>query len=117
MAGPIPLQYSSPQLPQTPPRGAMLTIFLIVFIDLLGFGLIIPLLPFYARTFNASPTQVTLLFSIYSICQFIASPLLGAMSDRFGRRPVLIISQIGSVIGYVLLGYTTHGSMRTWRWG
>jgi DHA1 family tetracycline resistance protein-like MFS transporter len=91
-----------------PPKGALFTIFLIVFIDLLGFGLIIPLLPFFAKTFDASPIQVTLLFSIYSMCQFIAAPILGVLSDRFGRRPVLVFSQIGSVIGYVLLGYTTH---------
>jgi DHA1 family tetracycline resistance protein-like MFS transporter len=94
--------------PPAPPKRALLTIFLIVFVDLLGFGLIIPLLPFYARTFNASPVQVTLLFSTYSICQFIASPILGALSDRFGRRPVLFCSQIGSVVGYLLLGWTTH---------
>jgi len=93
-----------------PPKRALLTIFLIVFVDLLGFGLIIPLLPFYARTFNASPVQVTLLFSTYSICQFIAAPILGVISDRYGRRPVLFFSQVGSVIGFVLLGYTTHWS-------
>ncbi|WP_428940810.1 MFS transporter [Fontivita pretiosa] len=90
------------------PRGALLIIFLIVFVDLLGFGLIIPLLPFYARTFQASDLQVTLLFSTYSICQFIAAPILGVLSDRYGRRPVLVFSQIGSVLGYLLLGWTTH---------
>lgn len=88
-------------------RGALLAIFLIVFVDLLGFGLIIPLLPFYARTFKASDVQVTLLFSAYSICQFVAAPLLGMLSDRFGRRPILLLSQVGSVAGFVLLGYAT----------
>jgi DHA1 family tetracycline resistance protein-like MFS transporter len=91
-----------------PPKGALFAIFLIVFVDLLGFGLIIPLLPFYARTFKASDLQVTLLFSVYSICQFVAAPILGAISDRFGRRPVLGFSQIGSVLGFILLGYATH---------
>src|SRR5438874_99160 len=91
-----------------PPKRALLTIFLIVFIDLLGFGLILPLLPFYARKFNGSNTQVAVLFSVYSICQFVAAPILGVISDRFGRRPVLGFSQIGSVIGFVLMGFTTH---------
>jgi MFS family permease len=93
-----------------PPKGALLTIFLIVFIDLMGFGLIIPLLPFYAEAYGASPFQVELLQAIYSFCQFFASPILGALSDRFGRRPVLILSQLGSVVGYLLLGWTTHAT-------
>ena len=92
----------------TPPRGALLTIFLIVLADLLGFGVIIPLLPFYAKLYAASDFQVGLLFSVYSICQLIAAPILGLISDRFGRRPVLIASQIGSVFGFLLLGYATH---------
>jgi MFS family permease len=96
--------------PASPPRGALLTIFLIVLADLLGFGVIIPLLPFYARKYAASDFQVGLLFSIYSACQLIASPILGLISDRFGRRPVLIASQIGSVAGFVLLGVATHPS-------
>ncbi len=91
-----------------PPRGAMVTIFLIVLADLLGFGVIIPLLPFYAKMYAASDFQVGLLFSVYSVCQLIASPILGLISDRYGRRPVLIVSQIGSVFGFLLLGYATH---------
>src|SRR3954466_13339070 len=94
----------SEQLSAPPPKGALLTIFLIVAIDLLGVGLIIPLLPFYAKKYNASPFQVEILFSVYSLCQFIAARVLWLMSDRFGRRPVLILSQIGSVVGYILLG-------------
>lgn len=83
------------------------TIFLIVVIDLLGFGLIIPLLPFYATRFGASPLKVTLLFSVFSICQFVAAPVLGLISDRWGRKPVLVFSQLGSVAGYVLLGWAS----------
>ena len=56
--------------------------------------------------------QVGLLFSIYSICQFVAAPVLGAISDRHGRRPVLILSQLGSALGYVLLGWV---SLQSWR--
>jgi MFS family permease len=91
-----------------PPKGALLAIFAVVLVDMLGFGLMIPLLPFYARQFDASPLQVTLLFSIFSICQFVATPLLGAWSDRVGRRPVLAISLIGSAVGYALLGWATQ---------
>ena len=94
-----------------PPRGALLTIFLIVLADLLGFGVIIPLLPFYAKMYAASDFQVGLLFSVYSICQLIASPILGLISDRYGRRPVLIASQVGSVLGFLLLGYATYPGM------
>ncbi|HEV2292609.1 MAG TPA: MFS transporter [Tepidisphaeraceae bacterium] len=94
----------------TPPKGALLIIFMIVFADLMGFGLIIPLLPFYARQYAASDFQVGLLFAVYSGCQLIASPVLGLMSDRFGRRPVLILSQIGSVLGFLLLAFATHAT-------
>lgn len=97
--------------PSQPPKGALRTILLIVFLDLMGFGIIIPLLPFYARQFQASPFEVTALFSLYSICQFLASPILGALSDRHGRRPILTLSQIGSALGFVLLGVVT---LRHW---
>ena len=94
---------SEPATP-TAPKGALGIIFLIVLMDLLGFGIIIPLLPLYAQQYNASSLQVGLLLSVYSICQFIASPILGAISDRHGRRVVLIYSQLGSAVGYLLLG-------------
>jgi MFS transporter, DHA1 family, tetracycline resistance protein len=87
-----------------PPKGALLTIFFIVFMDLLGFGIIIPLLPLYAKEYHATPLEIGLLLSIYSACQFVASPILGALSDRYGRRPVLILSQLGSSVGYLILG-------------
>ncbi len=87
-----------------PPKGALKIIFFIVFMDLLGFGIIIPLLPLYAKDYRATALDVGLLFSIYSGCQFLASPILGIISDRFGRRPVLVFSQLGSALGYLLLG-------------
>src|SRR5438309_11592646 len=92
----------------SPPRGALGIIFLIVLLDLMGFGIIIPLLPFYVHDPEHNPLKVTLLFSIYSICQFVGAPILGAISDRKGRKPVLAFSQLGSVAGYVLLGMATQ---------
>jgi DHA1 family tetracycline resistance protein-like MFS transporter len=94
-----------------PPKGALLAIFLIILVDFLGFGLIIPLLPFYVPDYEHNPMKVTLIFSIFSICQFIGAPVLGALSDRYGRRPVLIVSQVGSAAGYVLLGVASMPSL------
>jgi DHA1 family tetracycline resistance protein-like MFS transporter len=85
----------------------MPTLFLIVFIDLVGFGLVIPLLPFYAVRFGASPEQVTLLLAVYSLMQLFAAPLWGRLSDRVGRRPVLMISMAASVLAYLWIGSAT----------
>jgi len=85
----------------------MPTLFLIVFVDLVGFGLVIPLLPFYAVRFGASPQQVTLLLAIYSLMQLFTAPLWGRLSDRVGRRPVLIVSMAASVFAYWWIGSAT----------
>lgn len=81
----------------------MMTIFLVVFIDLLGFGIILPLLPYIAEKYAATPLMIGLLSGAYSLFQFIAGPILGRLSDRYGRKKLLIISQLGSMAGYVLL--------------
>ncbi len=81
------------------------TIFAIVFVDLLGFGLILPLVPFYAKLFGASDFVAGLLVASYALAQFFGAPLLGRMSDRFGRRPVLLLSIAGTVLGFVMLGF------------
>ncbi|MGE3176192.1 MAG: MFS transporter [Vicinamibacterales bacterium] len=81
----------------------LLVIFLTIFVNLVGFGIIVPLLPFYAERFGASGLTIGLLFGIFSICQLIASPLLGDASDRYGRRPVLIFSLAGTVVSFVML--------------
>jgi multidrug resistance protein len=78
-------------------------IFLTIFVNLIGFGIIIPLLPFYAETFGASPVAIGLLFAVFSICQLVAAPILGDLSDRYGRRPVLIFSLAGTVVSFVML--------------
>lgn len=82
----------------------LLAIFLIVFIDLLGFGLILPLLPYYAETYGATATIVGLLVAAYAAAQLVGAPLLGRLSDRYGRRPVLMISVAGTMVGFLLLG-------------
>lgn len=85
----------------------MPTLFLIVFVDLIGFGLVIPLLPFYALRFAASPQQVTLLLAVYSLMQLFTAPLWGRLSDRVGRRPVLTVSMAASVLAYCWIGSAT----------
>jgi DHA1 family tetracycline resistance protein-like MFS transporter len=81
----------------------LLVIFLTIFVSLIGFGIIIPLLPFYAETFGASPVVIGLLFAVFSVCQMVAAPILGDWSDRYGRRPILIFSLLGTVVSFVLL--------------
>jgi MFS transporter, DHA1 family, tetracycline resistance protein len=81
----------------------LVIIFLTIFVNLVGFGIIIPLLPYYAETFGASPLVIGLLFAVFSLCQLIAAPALGDLSDRYGRRPVLIFSLAGTVVSFVML--------------
>jgi MFS transporter, DHA1 family, tetracycline resistance protein len=82
----------------------LLTIFVIVFVDLLGFSLILPLLPYYAEEYGATPVIVGLLVASYAAAQLIGAPLLGRLSDRYGRRPILLVSVFGTFIGFLLLG-------------
>ncbi len=81
----------------------LLIIFLTIFVNLVGFGIIIPLLPFYAEKFGASALVIGLLFAVFSVCQLVAAPALGDWSDRYGRRPVLIFSLLGTVVSFVML--------------
>lgn len=83
----------------------MLTVFLIVVVDLIGFGVIIPLLPFYAQYFQASAVEVTMLMAVYSLAQFIAAPYWGRLSDRVGRRPVLLLTLAGLIGAYIWMGF------------
>jgi len=86
----------------------LFTIFMIVFVDLLGFGIVLPLLPYIAEKYSATPLVVGILGATYSLFQLIAGPLLGRLSDRYGRKKLLAISQVGSAIGYLILGLANN---------
>lgn len=85
----------------------LLIIFLTVFIDLVGFGIIIPMNPFLAEAYGATPLQVGLLMSVYSLAQFIFSPVWGQMSDRYGRRPIILVSLLGAAVAHTAFGFAT----------
>ncbi|TMA16376.1 MAG: MFS transporter [Deltaproteobacteria bacterium] len=89
-------------------RSPLLAIFLIVVVDILGLTIMLPLLPFYAEHFGASPTVVGLLVSTYALCQLVAGPVLGQISDHLGRKPVLTASQIGTFAGFLVLAYAPN---------
>jgi len=104
------------QLPPASSRFALLIVFLTVFIDLLGFGIVLPVLPRQAEPYlnaigmpplegGAGGAVIGVLFSVFSLMQFIFSPIWGRLSDRFGRRPILLLSLSGSVVFYALYGY------------
>src|SRR5205085_3034499 len=90
-------------------RSPLLVIFVTVFIDLIGFGIVIPVLPYYVEgtRFNATPRAVGLLFASYSVMQLLFTPILGRLSDRYGRRPVLFLSLLGTSLGFMILGFAT----------
>jgi DHA1 family tetracycline resistance protein-like MFS transporter len=86
----------------------ILPIFVIVLIDLLGVTIIIPLMPLYATSFSAAPLMIGFLGATYPMMQFIGAPILGRLSDRFGRKPILLISQLGTLAGFLILGLATN---------
>ena len=97
--------------PGDPPRAAVAFIFITVFIDLLGVGVLIPVIPTIVRQFAQGGFVVGLVTLAYSAAQFLATPALGAISDRVGRRPVLLLSLVGSAVGYALFGAATSLGM------
>ena len=82
---------------------SLVPVFLIVLVDVFGMTLVIPLLAIYAETFQATPLQAALLVSVYAACQFVSGPIIGRLSDRLGRKPLLIVSQIGTFIGFIVM--------------
>jgi multidrug resistance protein len=83
----------------------LVIVFLTVFIDLIGFGIVIPLLPLYAKAHNPTPVELGLLMACFSAMQFVFAPLLGRLSDRVGRRPVVLVSLAGTVVSYLLFAF------------
>src|SRR5215469_175735 len=89
----------------------LLPIFLIVAVDVLGLTIMIPLLPFYAEKLGASALEVGLLISAYAVCQLFAGPMLGKLSDRTGRKPLLLVSQAGTFIGFIITAFAPNLSV------
>ncbi|WP_269220558.1 MFS transporter [Brevundimonas vesicularis] len=95
----------------TPPKlktPALAVLFATVFINLVGFGLVVPLLPFFAQSLKAEAWQITLMFSAYSLGQFFAEPFWGRLSDRIGRKPVLLMTLIANALGYLMLAFAPN---------
>ena len=84
-------------------RRALLPIFLIVLVDVFGLTLVIPLLAIYAEHFHATPLDATLLITVYALFQLVSGPLLGQASDHMGRKPLLLLSQVGTLIGFLVM--------------
>ena len=91
--------------------GQLLLILVTVFLNIMGLGLILPVLPFYATAYGADGAQVGLLFTAFSGLQFLASPVFGALSDRYGRRPIILFGLLGQVLAYLLMGFATSLGM------
>src|SRR5580698_4285185 len=79
-------------------------LFVVSMIDVLGFGVLIPLVPYMAHHYGAGPSLTTAILGSYSLCQLLAAPLWGRLSDRYGRRPILMSSLVGACLSYVILG-------------
>jgi DHA1 family tetracycline resistance protein-like MFS transporter len=87
-------------------RSPLLPIFLVVLVDVLGFTIVYPLLPFYAEKFGATPLVATTLVSVYALCSLFSTPVIGRLSDQFGRRRLLLISQAGTCAGFLVLAFS-----------
>lgn len=86
----------------------LVPLFLTVLVDVLALTIVLPLLPFLAQRYGASPFVATSLFASFSICQFVSGPILGRISDRVGRKPTLLVSQLGTFVGLLLVGLTSR---------
>ncbi len=91
--------------PGSPPRFAIPILFAVVFIDLVGFGILAPFIPFYVERLGARPELITLIIAAHPLAQSLATPLWGSLSDRIGRRPVLLASMLGHAVSYAMLGF------------
>jgi MFS family permease len=87
------------------------TLFLVVFLDLIGFGMIIPVFPFYAEHVGVAPASVIFFLGLYSLGQLVGAPIWGSLSDRIGRRPVLLITLLANAGASAMLAFSTTGAM------
>jgi MFS family permease len=121
---PAPIDLPITAEPTPAPRAAMFIVFLVVFIDLLGFGIVLPLLPRYAKEYlgpagvseTAGGFLIGVLYSSFSLMQFLVAPIWGRISDRIGRRPILLIGLAGSVVFYALFGLASELSPAEHAW-
>lgn len=88
-------------------HASKLVLFLTVFVDLLGFGIVIPFLPLYVERLGLGAVEIGLVLSVYSLMQFVFAPVLGGLSDRIGRRPIIMLGLLGSAVGYLIYGFAT----------
>src|SRR5579864_1123817 len=93
---------------EPPLMSPLVIIVSIVLIDLIGFSIVMPLLPLYARHYDFTAIQIGWLYAAYPVCQLVAGPVLGRLSDRYGRRPVLVFSQAGTALSFVILGLSSN---------
>src|SRR6201990_1944955 len=84
------------------------SLFIVSVIDILGFGILIPLVPYMGVRFNAPPEWITPIMGAYSLCQLLAAPFWGRLSDRYGRRPILMSSLAGACVSYLILGFADN---------
>ena len=98
-------------IPDPRARRVVVFVFVTVFLDLVGFGIIIPLLPFYVRSMGGSAETVGFILASFSLTQLLATPFLGGLSDRFGRRPVILLSLAGNAAAMVLFALATKTSL------
>ena len=107
MRGPVAQTDTQPSKPSrrlTP----VTAVFLIVLVDVLGFTIILPLLPFYAEHYGASPSVIGMLLATYAVCQLFSGPFLGRLSDKMGRKPLLLVSQAGTFIGFLVVAFAPN---------
>lgn len=98
-----PISPAAPPADAPRPAVSLAPIFLVVLVDVFGMTLVLPLLAIYAESFHATPLQATMLVSVFAACQLVAGPIIGQWSDRIGRKPMLVLSQIGTCIGFIIM--------------